>query len=185
MEFGACSSVANFHIRYLLGACQVGRNHGVVSALVSSKHLQRILLSWASASGLSHPVVLPQARTCAEIPCGAGHQSQVHFAPHPGRPPPPALAAPSTPGRSAIALGCGWRDQAGLWRNAALPDQGAQGFLFGVLAPQPLGFALEPLRLRRPAATSSARAESCAVRAASRAARNATSSARSLDRDAN
>jgi hypothetical protein len=48
----------------------------------------------------------------------------------------------------------------------------------GRLRLQPLDLALELLRLRRPAATSSALAASCA-------ARNATSSARSLDGDAN
>jgi hypothetical protein len=55
--------------------------------------------------------------------------------------------SPSASGKTGAGLD--WWDwgRVGLGRKAVLLDQGAQGFLPGVLAPQLLGLCLDPLNL--------------------------------------
>jgi len=94
--------------------------------------------------------------------------------------------ANSCRGRSAVGLGWARKGGVAIGRKAELIDAGEQALRFGVelsqlgvLLPQLLGFFLDTplslfdlLRLRRPPATSAARAAASLARTASSAARN-------------
>jgi hypothetical protein len=65
--------------------------------------------------------------------------------------------------RAWRAVACPWRSAAAVAGSLAIASGRLRLQLLGFFLDQ-LGFFLEPLRLRRPAATSSARNESCAAR---------------------